>query len=677
MKINIFKSTIVFLLTLVILLILIVLYDSANYDSSYINRNSLTFSINNLNSKKTKKLFNYYENLYQGIASKISADHKKYWKPEDPNLRINLPKIKIILKKSDDFFPGKKIEDVEKNFSNWPRSHGGFSSMRFSSLDLINKNNVGKLKLAWQFNSNDGKKGIQANPVVYEGMIYLPTPGNNIVCLDGTNGKVIWRYETKKGYNAAKRGLLIWKDEKNNTLRLYFTNDDQLISLNAKTGKPIKNFGHNGIVKIGSSPIPPAIIDNKLIIGTFRPSIEAYDIENGKLYWKYYLREISKGNLGERDFKGGLPWGGLSADTKNGIVYLSTGNPKPNFVGTLRPGKNLFANSIIAFDVRKKKKLWHFQETCHDIWNHDIPSPPILTTINKYGKRIDVVIGVTKLGNTLVLDRYTGEPIFDYEMKLAPASILPGEKTCKYQPSVKIPEPFARNVFKKEDVTNLRESSRKYVLSIVENSNYGFFVPYEPNKNTIQYGENGGAQWTGASVDPYKNIMYVTANNIPWIVGVQASKKQYGGKLQYTDKKPIPLRDLDGYPGVKPPWGTLTAINLNTGKILWQSYLGYYESLKSKGIITGTENFGGATATSGGLVFAAGTLDKLIRAFDVETGTELWSHKLPFIGSAPPTSYEVNGEQYIVLPASGGIILKMFYGDLVEQGDAVVAFKIQ
>ena len=677
MKISIFKSIVVILLTLLILLILIALYDLANYDSSYINRNSLTFSINNLNSKKTEKLFKYYANLYQGIASKISEDHKKYWKPEDPNLRINLPKIKIILKKKDDFFPGKKIEDVEKNFSNWPRSHGGFSSMRFSSLDLINKNNVGKLKLAWQFNSNDGKKGIQANPVVYEGMVYLPTPGNNIVCLDGTNGKVIWKYETERGYNAAKRGLLIWNDKKNNTLRLYFTNDDQLISLNAKTGKPIKSFGHNGIVKIGSSPIPPAIIDNKLIIGTFRPSIEAYDIENGKLYWKYYLREISKENFGERDFKGGLPWGGLSADTKNGIVYLSTGNPKPNFVGTLRPGKNLFANSVIAFDVRNKKKLWHFQETCHDIWNYDIPAPPILTTINKYGKRIDVVVGVTKLGNTLVLDRYTGEPIFDYEMKLAPASILPGEKTCKYQPSIKVPEPFARNVFKKEDVTNLSESSKKYVLSIVENSNYGFFVPYEPGKNTIQYGDNGGAQWTGASVDPYKNIMYVTASNIPWIVGVQASQYKDKGGLKYIDKKAIPLRDLDGYPGVKPPWGTLTAINLNTGKILWQSYLGYYESLKSKGIITGTENFGGATATSGGLVFVAGTLDKLIRAFDVETGKELWSHKLPFIGSAPPTSYEINGEQYIVLPASGGIILKMFYGDLVEQGDAVVAFKIQ
>ena len=138
-----------------------------------------------------------------------------------------------------------------------------------------------------------------------------------------------------------------------------------------------------------------------------------------------------------------------------------------------------------------------------------------------------------------------------------------------------------------------------------------------------------------------------------------------------------PLRDLDGYPGVKPPWGTLTALNLNTGKIIWQMPLGYYETLKSKEINTGTENYGGATATAGGLVFAAGTLDKLIRAFDTETGKELWSYKLPYIGSAPPASYEIHGEQYIVIPASGGITLKINYPDLVEQGDAIVAFKIQ
>ena len=160
-------------------------------------------------------------------------------------------------------------------------------------------------------------------------------------------------------------------------------------------------------------------------------------------------------------------------------------------------------------------------------------------------------------------------------------------------------------------------------------------------------------------------------------MGVRSYKNKGKTSIKYIDKIAVPLRDLDGYPGTKPPWGTLTALNLNTGKIIWQVPLGYYESLKSKDIITGTENYGGATATAGGLVFAAGTLDKLIRAFDSENGKEIWSHKLPYIGSAPPTFYEIDGEQYIVIPASGGTSLKMYYKDLVIQGDAVVAFKIK
>jgi len=168
--------------------------------------------------------------------------------------------------------------------------------------------------------------------------------------------------------------------------------------------------------------------------------------------------------------------------------------------------------------------------------------------------------------------------------------------------------------------------------------------------------------------------MYVTANNIAWKVGVKPHNSNL--KFQYTDKKGILLKDSEGYPGVKPPWGTLTALNLNSGKIKWQIPLGHYEKLKKKGIITGTENYGGATATSGGIVFAAGTIDKFIRAFDTFNGNELWSYKLPYIGSAPPSSYEINDEQYIIIPASGGITLKANYGDLIELGDAFVAFKL-
>ena len=156
------------------------------------------------------------------------------------------------------------------------------------------------------------------------------------------------------------------------------------------------------------------------------------------------------------------------------------------FTKNILKGKNLFANSLIAFDVRNKKMLWYFQETCHDIWNFDIAAPPILTTINKYGARIDVAIAVTKLGNTIILDRFTGEPIFDYEKKIAPVSKFPGEKTCAYQPSFKLPEPFSRNIFTKDDITNLNKASRDHVTSIVEKSNYGFFPTHELNKDPFQ-----------------------------------------------------------------------------------------------------------------------------------------------------------------------------------------------
>ncbi len=656
---------------LIFVTILVISYDLISYDPNYLNRSSINFDKNNLNSKKVKKLFSFVENNYLSLKYKISIDYKNYWKIEDEEKRNNLPEKIFIKGKTDDFLPGKSKNEINNYLKNWNRSHGNILSLRYSNLDKINSNNVKNLQLAWIYNSRDGKKGIQANPVIYKGKIFIPTPGNSIVCLDGMNGNVIWKYKVGRGFHAAKRGIQIWEDKRNKITKLFFTNDDQIISLDAKTGKPIKEFGKNGVIKAGSSPVPPIVLSEQLVLVTFKPSIEVYDIYSGKIKWKYYLREGSKKTP---DFKGGNPWGGLSADDKLGVIYLATGNPHPNYIGVTRPGKNLFSNSVIAFDIKNKKKLWHFQETCHDLWNNDLPAPPILTTIEKYGKRIDVVVVVTKLGNTLVLDRHSGESIFDYEKIRVPTSKLIGEKTCSHQPVFKKPEQFAKSEFRDSDVTNLTERDNEYINSVVNKSKFGLFETYETNKNTIQFGDNGGAVWSGASIDPFKNIMYVTANDIPWIIEVKLESKI--GVPNYSAKAK-PLRDLNNYPGSKPPWGTLSAIDLVSGKKIWQVPFGHYKELKEKGLITGTENFGGATATLGNIVFATGTMDKMIRAFDSENGQELWSYEMPFIGSAPPSVYEINDEQYIVVPASGGIVLKMFYPNEVIQGDAVLAFKLR
>ena len=671
-----------FLIIIPILILVTFFLDMMKVNYNFTNKPFIEFNTKNINSRFYKKIYSQLDKEYENFLLKFFLTHSSYWIPEDESTRKMLPEEYIVHSKGP--FTENKIL-YEKNLENWPRSHGNNNSNRFSDLTIINKNNIQKLEIAWIYNSKDINESkfqfdVQCNPIIVNGKIYSPTVGGYIVSIDGYTGKELWRSEKFKD-DVARRGIIYWEGNSSVKSRIYFSNSNQLVALNADDGKLVKSFGKkNGYIKTGLSKITPLIFNNYIILATWDKALEVYDLLNGKIIFKISFQDQKNARNGGKKYnnsKGGNPWGGISGDIDRGIVYVTTGNPYSYFDGTQRPGINKYSNSIIAIDIVNKKILWDFQEVSHDIWNSDLPAPPILTSVKRNNKLIDVVVVPTKRGNTLVLDRVTGESLFDLNYRKAPVSFLPGEKTSPYQLDLKTPEPFARNIFSYSDISKLNDESKLYIENIVKNSKYGFFETNELGKKTIRYNFHGGAEWMGGSVDHDKNVLYVTANNIPEITEIIKGH----GKNTYISKFER-LLDQNGYPGSTPPWGTLSALNLNTGKLIWSIPFGSYSELEKKGFPrTGTENFGGATATKADLIFATGTLDKMIYAFDSLEGKELWKKELPFIGSAPPSIYTANGEQFVLVQSTGSHSLRGAgegggYPNVI-MGDALVAFKVK
>ena len=662
------------LLVVALIFIIYVWKDFKKIDFGYINQSKVTYDYKNLNNNFLKKVYVFVDNKIENYLVSNNEEHKNYWKIENIQARSNLPKYTF--KETATLFT-KSENAYSLNSTNWLRSHGNNYSDRFSNLSLINKNNAQNLTVAWTFLA-DEMQDVQANPIINDGIIYTPISGGYLVAINGSTGDLIWR-SSQYGKFAARRGLVYWPGKNNNDDRIIFSNREKLISLDAKNGKEIKEFGNKGRVRTGLNVMTPVIYKGNIIIATWDHAIEAYDLITGKNKWKIkYKKKINKRNGGVKyNNKGANPWSGISLDNKRGLLFVTTGNPHAYFDGTRRPGPNKFSNSIIAIDLNDKKILWDFQETSHDIWNHDISGIPILTKIKKNNDFIDVVVTPTKLSNTIILDRLTGLPIFDFRLRRAPTSKIPGEKTSAYQPNLNLPEPFAKNIFQIKDLWSLNKKEEKKLIEKYSNHNFGFFETYELNKKNLQYNFHGGAEWMGGTVDQVKNIMYITSNNILWETELVLVSEKEGFAPIYSSKFKRVLTN-SGYPAIKPPWGTLTALNLNNGKIIWQSPFGEYKELTEKGIpLTGTENFGGATATSGDIVIATGTLDKKIYIFNAINGEIIYDLELPYIGSAPPTTYMSNGEQYILVHATGGFSLSEGYPNLVEEGNALIALKLK
>ena len=708
---------------------------------------------------------NFQETL---ISTTNKHDH---WAVEDAQAREKLPLYKIIpAAKPDELTPANGYPKPE-TFLSWHRSHGDNGGMRYSALDQINRQNVAGLQQAWVYHSRDGSNQLQCNPIVVGELVIAPTAGRHMVGINGETGLEVWRFKPQG--RPAFRGLIYWEGKDSAKPRILFCAGKYLYALDPATGKELADFGDGGRTLLpgktqgdfGAATAGPAIFKELIVVPGFEKDVWGFDVVTGKLLWTFHTvphpGEFGYDTWDHTEDYAANCWTGMALDEVRGIAYISTGGPKPNFIGVTHLGDNLFANCLIALDARNGKRLWHFQEIPHDLWDRDISAPPNLATITRNGKRVDVVAVTTKNADTLLLDRVSGRPIFPFRMRRAPTSDLPGEVTAPYQPDPELPERFGKMEFTAADLTDRTLEAAEFAAAAFKSATTGFFRPASLGHPNLYWGMDGGAEWSGACVDPATGRLYISANHLGWMVllfrdddppenrhapkspgrlvyetacmrchgpdrlgiGVAPPLRglrsrladteiarqvrtgtngmpafhdlseadlravtdyllfREGGAAPIVEKSERPrysftgyprFLDNEGYPASKPPWGTLNCLDLNTGKLVWSVPLGEYPALAEKGVpTTGTENYGGAILTAGGLLFCSGTRDAKIRAFDKDTGAELWAGKLPWVGSAPPTTYSIKGRQYVVIASTGNKL-----GKADEYGDAFVAFAL-
>ena len=390
-----------------------------------------------------------------------------------------------------------------ETFLTWHRSHGDNGSARYSALDEINRRNVANLQVAWVYHSKDGAGNIQCNPIIANGILFAPTPGKHIVAVQAETGVELWRFQPEG--RPAFRGLIYWPGREGAGERVMFCAGKFLYALQPKTGQPVADFGQSGRVLLpgnaqgdfGAATAAPAIFERTIIVPGFEKDVWAFDAATGQHRWTFHTvpqtGEFGYETWDHPESYSANCWGGMALDEVRGIAYITTGSPKENFIGVWHRGQNLFANCVVALDARTGQRLWHFQEIGHDLWDLDIPAPPNLATITRDGRRVDVVAAVTKIGNTLLLDRVTGQPVFPFRLRRAPASDLRGEATWPYQPDVELPEPFAKQEFTANDITDRSEEATDYVLGRFKSAATGWFRPFSEGKMNLYFGLHGGA----------------------------------------------------------------------------------------------------------------------------------------------------------------------------------------
>ena len=758
------------------------------------------------------------------------------------------------------------LQDVD-----WPVYGGPASGNHYSPLKQINRRNVKNLHVAWTFDTHE-TGGFQTSPLMVGRLLYGYTPSEKVIAVDAGTGKLLWTFDSGVPGTQPDRGLTFYRDS--HEQRLFAGVMNFLYALDPATGKPIPGFGENGRIDLRKElrgdylqnsvilTSPGVIYKDLIIVGGRNPEthpappgdVRAFDVHTGKLRWSFHTIP----HPGEPGYETWPPeawktagaannWAGMTLDATRGIVYVPTGSAVFDFYGADRVGDDLYANTLLALDAATGRRIWHFQAVHHDVWDRDFPSSPALLTVTRDKKRIDAVAQTSKQGFVYLFDRATGKPLFPTEERTYPSSDVPGEVTSKTQSLPAKPEPFGRQLLTQDMLTNRSPEAHKFASDTFKTlRSDGQFVPFSVGKLTVVFpGFDGGAEWGGPAVDPSTGVIYVNANEMAWLGGLNETKSggtpgeiayrnlcsvchganregappafptligidkrlsdpeiltaihqgkgrmpgftmiddasmqsllqllkspaakennsgnpigekkelaslpavnkqaapenaegaasyqkrcaichgdnregispsfpallgvgarmtvdqsvaiiQHGkgrmpgfavvqgpemdallkylgvtpsapvnpatvaanGEMRYQFNGYRKFLDQEGYPAVSPPWGTLSAIDLNTGKYLWKIPFGEYPELAARGMKdTGSENYGGPIVTAGGVLFISATVyDKKMHAFDSRTGQLLWQSTMPYSGLATPITYMVDGKQYVVIAAGGG-----------------------
>ncbi|HXN00049.1 MAG TPA: pyrroloquinoline quinone-dependent dehydrogenase [Candidatus Dormibacteraeota bacterium] len=600
----------------------------------------------------------------------------------------------------------------------WGNYGGDPGGTRYSAATQINRGNVEKLRLAWSYRTGAleqktelvRKAAFEATPILVENKLFLSTPYDHLIALDPQKGTKLWEYDAQVNLSinrseVTSRGVSAWTDSNAKSgqpcrLRIFLgTIDGRLIAVDGDSGKACIDFGAKGAVDLtqdvalaqewpGGYEVTsaPAIYKDLVIVGssiadnwkvdTERGIVRAFDARTGKLRWTWNpttWAEATKPRTG-----GANAWSTFSVDAEHNLVLIPTGSAGPDYYGGIRPGDNKWANSVVALRASSGEFVWGFQAVHHDLWDYDVASQPLLFT---WKDGTPAVAVNTKMGHVFVLNRLTGAPLIPVEERPVPQTDVRGEQSAASQPFSAIslvPEGFSgKDAWgpKAEDVAWCRNK-------IEASRSEGVFTPPSLKGTAVFPGNVGGVNWGSAAYDAKSHIMYANTNRlVAWVKLIPRAQykeeedKQQDNRIygEFGEQKGAPyglyrtfLFSPSGLPCNAPPWGTTKAVDLFSGKQVWDVPLG----TMGGGQYPGAINLGGPIVTGGGVVFTSAAMDSYLRAFDSESGKELWKYELPAGGQATPMTYSVNGVQYVVIAAGG-------HGKLgTKQGDYVLGFAL-